>query len=106
MEIFIGITRLLRILGIIKFEHRNSTIEWMISIIQYIIFFCCAPFFFLSPLYFFLYRAETFYEKTFAFCIVNVLFCKAVAYNIMVWRRKQILELHNQFWLTIRERNT
>lgn len=105
MEIFIGIKKLLRILGFLKFKHPNSKIEKAINILENIVYFCCAPFFFLSPLSFLFFRAETFYEKTFAFCITIVLFFLTIAYNILIWKRKQILELFDEFESKIIKRN-
>lgn len=105
MEIFIGIKKMLRIVGLLKFEHPNAKIEKMVNIFQSFIRFVVTPSFFLSILWFFYFRADTFFEKLFAL-VHFITFSSMIAeYCILLWKREQILELLTQFESKIRERN-
>lgn len=106
MEIFIGIKKLLRILGFLKFEHSNSRIEKAIYIFQKFFLFCCSPFLFLPPLWFLFFRAETFFEKTYTSLISVLVFLATIMYYILSWKREQMLELFAQLESKVLERNT
>lgn len=104
METFIGIRNFLRIPGFLKFEHPNAKIKKAINICQKIVLFCGSPLFILSPLWFFFFRAETFYEKAFSFGFSISIFFVIINYGILTWRREQILDLLTQFESKIIER--
>lgn len=106
MEIFIGIKKLLRILGLLKFEHPNPRIEKAIYIFQKFFLFCCSPFLFLPPLWFLFFRAETFFEKTYSALISVLVFFLTIMYYILIWKREQMLELLTQLKSKVYERNT
>lgn len=105
MKIFIGIKKLLRTFGILKFKHSNAKIEKAINIFQNIVCFCVIPFLFLSPLWFHVFRAKTFYEKSFSFILSFSIFLLTIAYHILKWKREQIFELFTELESKILERN-
>lgn len=105
MRIFTGIKKYLRILGFLKYEHPNAKIEKAISIFQKIVLFCGSPLFISSPIRFFLFRAETFFDKTYSISIFILAFATIAEYWILIWKREQLLELFTQFESKISERN-
>lgn len=106
MEIFIEIKRLLRILGILKFKHSNAEIGKIINILQNIVCFFGYPFLVLSPLWFHVFVAKTFYEKSFSFTISFSIFLLTISHYILKWKRDKILQLFTQFESKILERNS
>lgn len=99
------IKKLLRSLGFLRFEHSNAKIEKTIDICKKIFWFCCSPFLFLPSLWFFLFRADTFHEKSFSIIVSVMFFFLTIAYYILTWKRKQIFELFTQFESKISKRN-
>lgn len=105
MEIFIGIKRLLRILGLLKFEHSNAKIEKVVNIFHKTVLICGCFLFMLSPLWFFIFRAETFFEKTFSFASLIAVLALVTIHSILMWKREQIFMLFAEFEFEIFKRN-
>lgn len=105
MQIFIGIKKLLRIIGFIKLKYPDANTEKIVNIAHNIVIFCGSTCFFLSPLWCLLFEAETFFEKTISFTIFIGLSSTTIAYGMLLWKREQILELFAHFQSKIRERN-
>lgn len=104
MEIFVGIKRLFRIFGIMNIEHQNRKIELTINIFQRFVCFFVSTCFILSSMWFFFYRAKTFYEKSFSFTISITTFGIILMYSLLIWKQNQILKSFTQFESTIFER--
>lgn len=105
MVIFIRIKTLLCIIGFLKFKHQDAKIEKILNITHDIVIFCCSTCFFLSPLWFSLFHAETFYEISYSFDIFICVLSMEIAYGLLLWKREQILELFAHFEQKILERN-
>lgn len=91
MEILVEVKKSLLFLGFLQFDHQHKK---LISFIQTVICFCIGGAIFSLPsIFFFFYEAKTFAEQTesiFDFACGALL---SMFYGILLWQRKQVLEL-------------
>lgn len=103
MEILIGVKNLLRLLGVLHFEHpfKNA-----INLIQIITYFCAYTLFYSSTMFYFYLKAETFAMRSESFSYFISTFVVFNEYFILIWQREQILENITLLELAIQKRMT
>lgn len=102
IKIFIGVKRILRLLGYLKFDnHPNKN---AMNIFQNIFCVFALNVFTCASIWFFLFQPETFAERTENVFVIDYMFSVFIAYCIMIVQRNEILDLISQLELQIRKR--
>lgn len=103
MEILIGIKNDLRRLGILEFDHPYSK---FISFAQFclVVGFICVDF--STPLWFFIFDAQTFIQRVESSMPISAGFLSLTAYCTLSWQREKILKLITEYESMIAQRKS